>query len=76
MNHVIKTSNSVGVFLSASILYSVTIHFLLQNSDYSNDRHRKPGGLVLSNSNDDRYTDDILIYNEINFFLPQAGWLM
>ena len=54
MNHVIKTSNNIGVFLSASILYSVIIDFLLQNSDYSNDRHRKPGGLVLSNSNNDR----------------------
>ena len=74
MNHVIKTPNNVGVFLSASILYYVTVDFLLQNSDYSNDRHRKPGGLVLSNSNDDRKTDEKI--NEMNVFMPSAGWLM
>ena len=44
-------------------------------SDYSNDQHRKPGGLVFWNSNDDdRYTDERI--NEMNLFMPQAGWLM
>ena len=71
MNHVIRTPNYGGTSLSC---YSAMIDFLLQNSDYSNDQHRKPGGSVLSNSNDDRYTDEII--NEMNIFMPQAGWLM
>ena len=39
------------------------------------DQHRIPGGLVFWNSNDDdRYTDERI--NEMNLFMPQAGWLM
>ena len=68
MNHVIRTPNYVGTSLSC---YSAMIDFLLQNSEYSNDQHRKPGGSILSNSNDDRYTDEV-----INEYIYATSWMV
>ena len=46
--------------------YSAKIDFHLQNSD----QHRKPGGLVLSNRNEDTDTDTDERINEMNIFMP------
>ena len=73
MNQAIRTFE-LRWYLTALSCYYATIDFILQNSDYSNDQHRKPGGLFLANSNDDRYTDERI--NGMNIFMPQAGWLM
>ena len=58
------TPKYVGTLLCYQ--YSAKIDFLLQNSD----QHRKPGGLVSSNRNEDRYTYTDERINEMNIFMP------